>query len=68
VGLAWLISFAVCIVSYRLLERPALGLKVRFSGAPAITGFSTGPPYPGPVEAPGALLDVAPASLVSRSG
>ena len=35
VGLAWLITFAVCILSFWLLEQPALRLKSRFGGAPA---------------------------------
>jgi peptidoglycan/LPS O-acetylase OafA/YrhL len=34
-GLAWALTFAVCLASFRLLELPALRLKVRLSGATA---------------------------------
>jgi peptidoglycan/LPS O-acetylase OafA/YrhL len=29
-GLAWMITFAVCIASFKLLEQPALRLKARY--------------------------------------
>jgi peptidoglycan/LPS O-acetylase OafA/YrhL len=72
-ALAWLITFAVCALSFRLLERPALRFKSSFRGAPARAGCSPGvfeeDSDPNPLQAHAPLLGPpTPASLVSRSG
>jgi len=37
-GLAWLVTFVVCIVSFRVIEQPALRFKSRFGGASGLGG------------------------------
>jgi peptidoglycan/LPS O-acetylase OafA/YrhL len=37
-GLAWLVTFVVCIVSFRVIEQPALRFKSRFGSTSGLGG------------------------------